>query len=130
MNLKVHLVQGLLHVQDVLGGHLNQAAAMSPERSYGADESRWPKTGTKQPYRMQVLEPLAIGYVCLPARNVLHVLCVHQIDLESASFQDLVDRNPVHARRLHRDRMNPALLQPVGQGMQIASGSGKAADGM
>jgi hypothetical protein len=66
---------------------------------------------------MQVLEPLTIGYVCLPARNVLYVLCVDQIDLESARFQDLINRNPLHARRLHRDRMNPALLQPVGQGM-------------
>ena len=26
--------------------------------------------------------------------------------------------------------MDPAMLQPVGQGMQIASESGKAADGM
>src|ERR1017187_7983266 len=93
MNLKVHLVKGLLHVQDMLGGHLNQAAAMSPERSYGADESRWPETGTEQPNRMQVLEPLAIGYVGLPARNILHVLCVDQIDLESPRFQDLVDRS-------------------------------------
>jgi hypothetical protein len=102
---------------------------MSPERSYGADESRWPETGTEQSNRMQVLEPLAIGYVCLPARNVFHVLCVDQIDLESPRFEDLLDRNPVHAGRLHRDRMNPALLQPVGKGLQIASESGKAADG-
>src|SRR5271170_2390699 len=114
VNLKVHLIQSLLHVQDVLGCHLNQAAAMSPERSYGADEPRWPKTGTEQSNRVEVLEPLAIGYVCLPARNVLHMLCVDQIDLQSPRFQDLVDRNPVHAGRLHRDRMNPALLEPVG----------------
>jgi hypothetical protein len=31
MNLKVHLVQSLLHMQDMLGRHLNQAAAVSPE---------------------------------------------------------------------------------------------------
>jgi hypothetical protein len=82
MNLKVHLIQSLLHMQDVLGCHLNQAAAMSPERSYGADEPRWPKTGTEQSNRMQVLEPLAIRNVGLSAWNVLHVLCVNQIDLE------------------------------------------------
>src|ERR1035438_8371079 len=113
MNLKVHLVQSLLHVQDVLGRHLNQAAAMSPERAYGTDESRWPKAGAEQSNGVEVLEPLTIGYVCLPARNVLYVLCVDQIDLESARLQDLINRNPVHARRLHRDRMNPALFQPV-----------------
>jgi hypothetical protein len=128
MNLKVHLVHSLLHRQDVLSCHLNQAAAMSPERSYGADESRWPKTGTEQSNRVQVLEPLAIGYVCLPARHVLHVLCVDEVNFEATRFQDLMDRNPVHAGRLHRNRMYPALLQPVGQRMQIASESGKAAD--
>src|ERR1700755_944945 len=103
---------------------------MPPERSYGADESRRSETGTEQPNRMQVLEPLAIRDVGLPTWNVLYVLCVDQIDLESPSFQDLVDRNPVHAGRLHRDRMNPALLQPVGQGMQIASECGETADGV
>src|ERR1700732_222458 len=65
MNLKVHLIQSLLHMQDVLGCHLNQAAAMSPERSYGADEPRWPKTGTEQSNRVQVLAPLAIRNVGL-----------------------------------------------------------------
>src|ERR1700722_17068249 len=130
MNLKVHGVQGLLHVQDVLGGHLNQVAAMSPERSYGADESRWPETGTEQPYRMQVLKPLAIGYVCLPARNVLHVLCVDQIDLESPRLQDLVNGNPANACRLHRHGAYPALHEPVSQRMQIAGKRGKPADGL
>jgi outer membrane protein assembly factor BamA len=60
----------------------------------------------------------------------LHVLCVDQIELESPSFQDLVDRNPIHARRLHRARTSPALLQPVGQRMQIASERGETADGV
>jgi hypothetical protein len=47
MNLKVHLIQGFLHVQDVLSCHLNQAGAMSPERSHGADESRRSEAGTE-----------------------------------------------------------------------------------
>jgi hypothetical protein len=76
MNLTVHLVQSLLHVQDVLGCHLNQAAAMSPEGPYGADESGWPEAGAQQTHRTQILKPLAIRDVCLPARHVLHVLCV------------------------------------------------------
>jgi hypothetical protein len=60
MNLKVHLVQSLLHVQDVLSCHLNQAGAMSPERSYGTDESGGAEIGTEQANRVQILEPLAI----------------------------------------------------------------------
>jgi hypothetical protein len=113
MNLEIHLVEGFLHMQDMLSCHLDEAAAMSPKRSYGTYESWWSKTGTQQTDRVQILKPLAIGDVSLPARNVLHVLCVDQVDFKPASFEDLVDRNPVHAGRLHRDRVNPALLEPV-----------------
>ena len=77
---------------------------------------------------MQILKPLAIGDVGLPTRYVLHVLCVDQIDFESACFQDLIDRNPVDTGRLHRHRANPALHKPVGQRMQIASESRETAD--
>jgi hypothetical protein len=66
---------------------------------------------------VEVLEPLAIGDIGLPARYVLYVLCVDQIDFESARFQDLIDRNPVDTGRLHRHRTNPALHKPVGQRM-------------
>src|SRR5580700_993716 len=76
MNLQVHLVESLLHMQDVFSCHLDQAAAMSPKRSYGTYESRRAKAGTQQTDRMQILKPLAIGNVCLPARHVLHVLRV------------------------------------------------------
>jgi hypothetical protein len=47
MNLKVHLVESLLHMQDVLSCHLDQAAAMSPKRSYGTYESWSSKAGTQ-----------------------------------------------------------------------------------
>jgi hypothetical protein len=79
---------------------------------------------------MQVLEPLAIGDVGLPAWHVLHVLCVDEVNFKAARFQDLVNGNPVNACRLHRHGANPTLHKPVGQRMQIASEAGKAADGL
>jgi hypothetical protein len=63
-------------VQDVLSRHLNQDAAMPPERSHGADESGRSETSTEQANRVEILEPLAIGDIGLPARYVLYVLCV------------------------------------------------------
>ena len=82
----------------------------------------------EQAYRVQILKPLAIGDVGLPTLYVLHVLCVDQIDFESACFQDLIDRNPVVTGRLHRHRANPALHESVGQRMQIASEGRETAD--
>jgi hypothetical protein len=99
---------------------LNQAAAGSPKRSNGADESRRPGTGAEKANQVQVLEPLAIGDVGLPAWHVLNMLCVDQVDFESARFQNPVNRNPVHVSRLYRHRVNSALHEPVGQRMQIA----------
>lgn len=58
------------------------------------------------------------------------VFRVNEVNFEAARFQDLVNGNPVNAGRLHRHRANPALHQPVGQRMQIASKGGKATDGL
>src|SRR5579859_5382207 len=40
MDLKIHLIESLLHVQDMLCCHLDQAAAVSPKRTNCADHSR------------------------------------------------------------------------------------------
>jgi hypothetical protein len=79
---------------------------------------------------MQVLEPLAIGYVGLSAGHVFHVLCVDEVNFEATRLQDLVNGNPVNACRLHRHGAYPALHEPISQRMQIAGERGKAADGM
>jgi hypothetical protein len=55
------------------------------------------------------------------------MLCVDEVNLETACFQDLVNGNPVNAGRLHRYRPNPALREPVCQRVQIASEGGKTA---
>jgi hypothetical protein len=117
MNLQVHLIESLLHMQDVLGRHLDQTATVSSKRPHGADESRRSETGTKQANRVEELEPLAIGDISLPAWHVFHVLRVDEVNFETACFQDLVNGNPVNACRLHRHGANPTLHKPVGQRM-------------
>ena len=65
VELEVHLAERLLHVQNVLGGHLQQAATMPPQGTKGTDRLGWPEACPQQPYRMQILDPLAVGYVAL-----------------------------------------------------------------
>ena len=49
-----------------------------------------------------------------PARHVLHVLRVDQVDFETPPrFQDLVNGDPIHTRGLHGYRTNPALFELI-----------------
>src|ERR1019366_2753107 len=52
-------------------------------------------------------------------RQILRVPGIHQIYFETGLFQNVVDRNPVHARRLQGDGANSALLQPRGHPSQL-----------
>src|ERR1017187_7061123 len=68
---------------------------------------------------MQILQPLAIGYIGLASRNILYVMGVDQEDLESSRVQNLKQRNPVHSRRLHGYGLDLARLQPGRSRVQV-----------
>ena len=51
----------------------------------------------QQAARVQVLQPLAVGDVRLPAGHVLHMVRIHKADLDPARFEDLKERDPEHA---------------------------------
>lgn len=78
---------------------------------------------------MQVLDPLAVRNIRLSSGNVLDVVGVYDPNVNFSLLQNLEQGNPIHARRLHRDRPNPALLQPVGQPLQIGREGLKALNG-
>ena len=65
VELQVHLTERLLHVQDVLGCHLEKAATVPPQGTNGTDRIGWTEACPQQPYRVQILDPLAVGYVAL-----------------------------------------------------------------
>src|SRR5712664_413180 len=79
--LEVHLVKRLLHVQHMLCRHLDQTAAMSPERANSTNEARRTEAGTQQTHRMEVLKPLAVRHVGLSAGNIFYVLRVDETHL-------------------------------------------------
>jgi hypothetical protein len=61
MELQVHQAERLLYVLRVFGGHLEQAAAVSPESAHRTDVFRWTEAGLQQSYRVQILNPLTVG---------------------------------------------------------------------
>ena len=71
---------------------------------------------------------MTVGDVGLPARHILHILSIDKIDFKSTCFEDLVDRNPVHARRFHSDGTNVTGLKPICQSNQILGECWKAAN--
>jgi len=89
VELQVHLAKRLLHVQNVLGCHLPQAATVPPQGTKGTDRIGGPEAGPQQPDRVQILDPLAVGHVALASGHTLQIVRVHQTDLEPALLQDL-----------------------------------------
>src|SRR5713226_3417592 len=120
VELHVHLTERLLHVQNVLGGHLQQAATVPPQGTKGTDRIGWPEARSQQPYRVQILDPLTVGYIALASRDALQIVRVDQINFEPAFFQYLKQWNPVHSCRLHRHGLNPAPAEPIRKCMKIA----------
>ena len=115
VQLHVHLHERLLHVLDVGGGVLHQPFAMAQVRAQPDDAVAGPEAAPEQAILVELLQPLRIVHVALAARDMLDVARVHQQHLEAARFEDLEHRNPVHARRLHGDRRDADLREPIGQ---------------
>jgi hypothetical protein len=66
------------------------------------------------------------AHVALAPRQILRLPGVDQINFQTSFFQDVVYRDPVHARGLHGDGPNPALLQPIGHLLQFGCGAPEA----
>ena len=125
VELEVHEHHRLLHALDVGGGGFDELVAMPHQGAEGGDRGVGPDAPTQQPKGVQLLEPLAVEDVGLAARDAFDGSGVHQQDLESVCFQNLVERDPVDPGRLHRDRLDAAGLEPRGQRFEIV---GEAAE--
>ena len=68
---------------------------------------------------MQMLNPLTVFYVGLSSRHIFYMVGVHQADIDLALFQNLKQRDSIHACRFHCHRSNLALFEPVGQFLQL-----------
>src|SRR3954454_15418252 len=66
-----------------------------------------------QSVSVQFHQPLALLHVGLPPRHIFSVLCVDQHHLNPMLFENVVESDPIHARRLHRHCVDSACLQPI-----------------
>jgi hypothetical protein len=55
---------------------------------------------------------LAFLYVGLSAGHIFSVARVYEYHPDAVLFENVVQRDPIHARCLHRHRIDPAGLQP------------------
>ena len=94
---------------------VHMVAALAPVRPHDANLGGRVKRVAEQAVGVELQQPLALLHVALAPGEILGVPRVHQIDLKAPSVEDLVQRNPVDAGRLHRDGGHAALLQPVRQ---------------
>ena len=60
---------------------------------------------------MQLQQPLALLHVALAARQIPGVPRVDQVHLQAGFLQHVIQRDPIHSRRLHRHRHNAVFLQ-------------------
>ena len=104
VQLQIHLDQGFLNVLDVSAGVLDQPGAVAPVGAQDADLVGRAEGGGQEAVAVELLQPLAILDVGFAAGQVLDVAGVDQADLEAVGLQDLADRDPVDAGRLHRHR--------------------------
>ena len=116
--LDVHLGQHLLHALDAGADRVDMVAALTPVGAHDANVGGRMKRVAEQAVGVELQQPLALLHVALAAGEILGVPRVDQIDLQAARLQDLVQRNPIDARGLHRHGGHPTLHQPVRQAMQ------------
>src|SRR5689334_3833230 len=106
----------MLHMN---AGQLDQIVAMPHQRTDFADRLFGTKRGFQQTHRMQILKPLAIQHVGFATGNMVHMLGIDEMDFNTARFQNLKQRYPVHTGRFHGHRVHTTLLQPIRQSVQI-----------
>src|SRR5712664_1097076 len=126
----VHLHERLLHVLHVRGRVLDDPLSVAPVSVKKKHLVARAETSAQQAVLMELLQPLRIVHVGLSSGHVLHVARVHKKHLKPARLQDLKDRDPVHAGRLHRDRLDAHAAEPVRHPVEIAAEAPKRANGL
>ena len=79
---------------------------------------------------MELLDPLAVEHIALAPRNVLDVPGIDQQNFDASFLQNLIEGDPIHAGRLHRDGVDATGLQPDGQLDEFMSKAPKLSHGL
>jgi hypothetical protein len=112
-----HLVQPL-HLADTV---VDLRLAVASQIAQLADRARRHEARPHEPVFEQLADPLGIGDIGLAAGNVAQMLGVQKPTL-AVLLEQVEDRLPVGAGRLHPDQTHPIARQPIEQPEQPGRG--------
>lgn len=115
----VGILQGLLEAQRVAGPFPHQLLARPHKIAQLLRLAVGHEARPDQSVRLQISQPLRIADVALAARHVLDVCRIGQHQLKLPGAQDMPDRLPIDAGRLHHHVPNAMAVQPVRKRQQI-----------
>jgi hypothetical protein len=95
------VLEDFLETLDLVGPVVDLGLLVPGQLAELSDVGRGHKGGPHHPRRGHVGQPLGVGEVGLPSRDVLHVLGVAQQPFFEEPLEGVVDRSPVDPRRLH-----------------------------
>ena len=112
VQLHVHLLERLVHELDLPRAGLDDPLAVPPVRAQGGDVLGRPEGPGQESVAVKLLAPLAVIHVRLTAVHASGLPPIEEERLDAGVLEYLVNRHPVHPRRLHRHRVHPARLEP------------------
>ena len=115
VELEVHQRQRLLHPLDTGGRPLHEGVSVTQQSTDGGDLRGGPKAAAQQAKGLEPLDPLAVGHIALASGHVLDVPGIDEEHREASCLQHFIERDPIHAGRLHRDGIDVTRREPVGQ---------------
>ena len=125
----VHLLQGFLHVLDMMGGVADLHLPLPPVGTHREHGIGRPKRRAQETVGMQALNPLRIQHVGLrPCAATRKLPRFDQIDLETLRFEELEQGNPVDSGGFQSNRLDTALLQPRDDLVEIDGVGAELAD--
>lgn len=93
---------------------------MAQDRPYPADLPDGAEAAAQQSAAQKALPPLAVELVGLGASfHVFEIAGVYDSDFQAGVLENLIQVDPVYARRFHGDGLHAQLEEPVANGSQI-----------
>ena len=98
MELNVHLDERFLHVLNMGSSVANKIVPVSPVTAKNTDLIFGTKGRRQKTLAVQTLDPLAVQNICFTPWHIFDVAGIDQFYLETACFENLKKRNPIHPR--------------------------------
>jgi hypothetical protein len=129
--LEVHLLQGLLHVLNMVSGIGKQHLAVAQIAAQHAYLVSGTESPGEQPIGVQALQPLAVEPIGFRApRDTLGLAGIDEEDLQAAGLEQFEQGNPVDTGGFHGDSGDPTVEEPVSQGVEIGSEGAETTHGL